>query len=247
MMIPQIKVLGICGSPVKNGNTEQVLKAALEEAHSFENVETEFITVTGKRIEDCKHCNWCIKNSSIGKYCSIDDEMSEILNKITASDILLFATPVYFTRLSGYMAKIIDRLRTFVLGKTHGVLKNKIIGAIAVAWYRHSGIETTLLSIYHGGLGLEMIPASTHQAGAFFGAGLVSSIGGAGKISQADKLQALKDEEGLVQIRVLVQRMIELARIVKIGLQELNRNNVEPYLIPISPLARRIKTERSTI
>lgn len=54
-----INVLGICGSPVKESNTELIMTEALKSVEQ-EGVEIDVFTVQGKRIEDCRHCNWCM-------------------------------------------------------------------------------------------------------------------------------------------------------------------------------------------
>ena len=43
------KILAVCGSP-RNQATEYVLKKALEHLEGREGIETEFITVRGKKI-----------------------------------------------------------------------------------------------------------------------------------------------------------------------------------------------------
>ena len=51
-----IKVLGISGSPIKNSNTDRVVKAVLEATGR----ETEFIKLKGYQIEPCRACLGCV-------------------------------------------------------------------------------------------------------------------------------------------------------------------------------------------
>jgi multimeric flavodoxin WrbA len=53
----EIKILGICGSPIKGGNTEVFLNEGLKAAESVGDVQTELISLAGKEIRDCRHCN----------------------------------------------------------------------------------------------------------------------------------------------------------------------------------------------
>ena len=48
----EIKILGICGSPIKGGNTEVFLNEALKAAENTGNVQTELISLAGKEIKD---------------------------------------------------------------------------------------------------------------------------------------------------------------------------------------------------
>ena len=213
-----INVLGICGSPIKGGNTEHFLKEAVNVITGMSGVNTEIITLAGKHISDCIHCNWCLRKQEEGKFCAIEDDMVEIFPKVIDADVLLLATPAYVARVSGYLAVAMDRLRACAFGNVYeGRLKDKVGGALAVAWMRHGGVETSLLSIDYFFLGFEMIPASVHHPGVLFGAGGVSSFGGTGKFDLKDKLGIRKDEWGLNGARALAKRAVELARIIKTG------------------------------
>ena len=215
----EIKVLGVCGSPIKGGNTEVFLREALKAAEGTGGVQTELVSLAGKEIRDCRHCNWCVTKQTEDKFCSQGDDMAEIYPKILWADALLLASPVYIGRLSGYLACFIDRLRVFVFGKVYrGKMHNKVGGALSVAWARNGGIETTLISILPAFMALEMIPVGPHHgAGALGGAGGVTSDYGTGKFDPKDKLGVLKDEYGLRGARSLGQRIVEVSKLLKAG------------------------------
>jgi len=65
----EINILGVCGSPIKGGNAEAFLNEALKAAGKIDGVRTEIITLAGKNIEGCKHCNWCLVKQEKGKFC----------------------------------------------------------------------------------------------------------------------------------------------------------------------------------
>ena len=52
-------VLGICGSPVEESNTELLLMEGLKVVKD-EGMTVNVFSVQGKKIEDCRHCNWCM-------------------------------------------------------------------------------------------------------------------------------------------------------------------------------------------
>lgn len=216
-----IQILGICGSPVKDSNTESILKETLNSVQA-EDVHTELVALNGKMIRDCVQCNWCLLKQKEGKFCSIEDDMVELYPKIIAADGLLLATPVYLARLSGLMAAMLDRIRALDYGKrTSGCLKHKVGAGIAVSWWRNSGIETTLSSLHWAFLTWQMIIASPGSMSTFGGAAH-SSLEGTGKFDPKDKHQVLKDEHGLETARATTANLVELAKIIKAGKKELS-------------------------
>ena len=74
----EIKITGICGSPIKGGNTEIFLMEALNAAKNAGDVQTELISLAGKDIRDCRHCNWCLTKQEEGKSCVQKDDMVDI-------------------------------------------------------------------------------------------------------------------------------------------------------------------------
>ncbi len=211
----EIKVLGICGSPVKGGNSEVFLREALRAIEGVQGVSTELIALSGKEIGDCLHCNWCLRKQEEGRFCNQQDDMTDVFPKVLEADAMLLATPVYFGRLSGYIACFIDRLRVFTHGNYYGgKLRNKVGGALAVGWARNSGMETTILTLLSALFILGMLPVVPRGA---LGAIGLSSEGGAGKFNPKERLGVLKDEYGLAQSRGLSERAVEMARLVKAG------------------------------
>jgi len=118
-------IIGICGSPRKNGNTEILLKEALKGAEEL-GTKTELILLRMKKIEFCKGCEEvCEKTGS----CQINDDMMEIYDKIGKSDGIIIGTPTYFNMISGVLKNFIDRCLPM---SWSGRLKNKVTGIIAV-------------------------------------------------------------------------------------------------------------------
>jgi multimeric flavodoxin WrbA len=219
-----VKILGICGSPVKGGNTEAFLGEALKAAEGLGDVSTESIRLIDKRIGDCRHCNWCTSKQVEGSFCCIKDDMLEIYPKIIEADALLIATPTYAGRLSGYSAVFMDRFRALVLGRRYrGVLRNKVGAAMTVAWMRNAGPETALLSVATAYLMWGMVLASPGEGGSEFGAVGISSDGGSGRFAAEEKLGVLKDKLGMASARALAKRTVELARIMKSGQEAQNK------------------------
>ena len=221
----KINILGVCGSPIKRGNTEVFLEEALKAAREIEGVDTKLVTLRGTNIHDCIHCNWCLTKQEEGKFCAQKDDMSEIYPLLLEADGLLLASPVYIGRLSGLLANFLDRLRVFSPRKNYygDKLKDKVGGALAVGGLRSGGVETTLLSINYAFYVMGMLPVAEY--GIFLGAAGISSLRGTGTSTPDDRHLVLKDEYGLRSVRKLARRMVEIITIIKLGKAALARES----------------------
>ncbi|MDY6793996.1 MAG: flavodoxin family protein [Actinomycetota bacterium] len=221
-MIPEVRMLGICASPVKEGNAQAFLERALASQDGIAGVNYEIINLAGMDIRDCIHCNFCLKKQEGERRCSIQDDLAEIYPMLEAADVLLLATPVYFGRLSGHMAAFLDRMRVYVHGNlTAGRLRDKVGGSMAVAWFRFAGLEMALLSMNQFFYAVNMVIASPElglQGGSAF-----SSLEGTGRREGEDKKLVLKDDLGIASAVSTVSRAVELARVIKAGRQSLHR------------------------
>lgn len=97
-------VLILSASPRKEGNSDLLCDRLMEGAQSAGH-NTEKIYIKDKKIGYCTGCGYCYSK----KVCSQKDDMSEILEKMIASDVIVMATPVYFYTMNGQMKTLIDR------------------------------------------------------------------------------------------------------------------------------------------
>jgi multimeric flavodoxin WrbA len=205
-----IRILGIAGSPVKEGNTEVLLREALG-AVSDPEVRSEVYNLSSLQIEGCRHCNWCIKNQTSEKYCAISDGMIEIYPAAEQADAVILATPVHIGRMSGLMANMIDRMRVFVYGNAHrGKLTDKVGAALVVGFLRHGGLEMTLSILNNTFAIFGMIPVGR-------GGMVLTSLEGKGKVNKGIRHMALEDGLGVLTAKGAVQRAVELAKIIQAG------------------------------
>ncbi len=206
-----IRILGIAGSPVKEGNTEVLLLEALRPVASDPEVETRLFNLSGLEIAGCRHCNWCIKNQTPEKYCAISDGMDEIYPAAEQADAVILATPVHIGRMSGLMANMIDRMRVFVYGNTHrGRLTDKVGAALVVGFLRHGGLEMTLSILNNTFALFGMIPVGR-------GGMALTSLEGKGKVNKGIRHMALEDRLGVLTAKGAIQRAVELAKIIQAG------------------------------
>lgn len=213
----KLSILGLSGSPVKEGNVEFLLKNMIDSVQG-NDITSDIINLSKMDILDCKHCNFCLKKQTIDRYCSINDDAQNIYNKAEKADIIILSSPVYFMRTSAKMAAMIDRLRVFVFGNiAGGRLKNKIGVSAAVAWARHGGLETTHLTHLYAFLTFEMIPVSVHHCISPLGASAVASPDGVGLFDKNIRHGVSNDRAGLHSATSMMERAVHLAYIIKKG------------------------------
>lgn len=239
-----IRILGICGSPVKSGNVEYFLNQSLEAVKSLKGVTVKTILLNDRQISECNHCNWCVSHASLEQFCAIKDDMDYFYPELVEADAMLFASPVYIAKMSGVLACFLDRMRVFLAGKLRGCLKNKVAGALAVSWFRHGGLENTLTGIYSSLLLFEMLLVSNHHADAFFGGGAYSSIGGTGDFDEDDHLLVKKDLHGMYAGKTIAKRIVELARLIKAGQKNRLKEKKSIHLLGISKQSEELERIR---
>lgn len=107
-----MKFIAICGSNRQNGNTAELLNAALDGVKEIiPDAETEFINLYDVPFNGCKSCFACkkINGRHYGK-CVYNDDFKSILERIVDADGLIFGSPIYFGDVSGNMRCLLERL-----------------------------------------------------------------------------------------------------------------------------------------
>ena len=107
-----VKVLAILGSPHINGSTDKMLTAYCDglakaaEGNKDVKVEINKVVLSQKRFSPCKYCAACHK--SCGP-CVQKDDVTDLLNEVVESDIIVHAVPVWFFGVPGFVKGYIDR------------------------------------------------------------------------------------------------------------------------------------------
>lgn len=100
-----MKILIIEGSPRHGCNTDllsnEFARGAVESGHGIEK-----IYLQRKKVAPCIDCEAC---QTKRQGCIQKDDFGEICEKMIASDVLVFATPVYFYSVSAQMKALFDR------------------------------------------------------------------------------------------------------------------------------------------
>lgn len=97
-------VMILSASPRRNGNSDTLANMFFQGAIDAGN-NAEKIYVPEKNIEYCIGCMSCQNTNK----CIHNDDMEAILNKMVKSDVIVFATPVYFYTMNAQLKTLIDR------------------------------------------------------------------------------------------------------------------------------------------
>lgn len=149
-----MKILGIVGSPRKDGNTEIMVREALDAAHNA-GAETEIVLIADKKIAGCDGCEACYKTG----ICKIKDDMGPIYERLKEADGIIFSTPVYYGDVTSQAKAVIDRCHSLRFGSViHGTsqLGEKVAGGIIVT--RRVGAGQVRGLLYNFFLAHDMVP-----------------------------------------------------------------------------------------
>lgn len=100
------EILGIVGSARRWGNSELMVRQALQGALA-EGATAQMIRLTGLRLGSCTGCMRCVIG---GKSCHLDDDMAWLVGAIQAADGLVLAAPTYFLGPAAVIKLVLDRL-----------------------------------------------------------------------------------------------------------------------------------------
>lgn len=103
-MASKPRVLGIAGSPRRDGNTDLLLQKAVFGAET-QGARTNVIVLSELNIAPCRHCDKCLET---GK-CVIEDDMQWLSQELREADYLILASPIFFMGLPAQTKTMIDR------------------------------------------------------------------------------------------------------------------------------------------
>ena len=209
-----IKVLGIAASP-RHGNTEILVREALKAAQELPfEVEVEFLSFAGKKIEPCTDCGYCVRKKS---YCWKKDDWWELISALIEPppDGVIIGSPVYFFGLPSILRAFFERCtclfkqlwdKEFPFPPPDWT--KTAAGAIAIGFHRHGGVEHALSSILHWFL----INGFVCVGGDYIG-------GGAWQLEIDSREAVLEDSIGIEAARRVGQRVAYTAKLLNEGKQ----------------------------
>jgi len=197
-----VRILGISGTPIKDGNCDVMVQEALKAAAAaFEGVETEFITMADKEVASCVHCQWCIENRAP---CKVKDDFHMIYEAMQRADGMILGGPTWDLTVSPHLVNLVSRTResTFF----HHRFRNLPAGALTLGWFG-VGMEWAVSVIYSLIQTLEMFPVGYSTA--------IASTRAYGQRPDWMEHGVLDDFFGTVRTQMVGRKVAEIARMLK--------------------------------
>jgi len=192
-------IVGINGSPNKDGNTVFLLKNILEEAQKF-GCEYRIINageaVLSSKIPFCAACS----TPCSGK-CYEGTPLEDAYNIISKADAVILGSPVYFGTVSAQLKAFFDKTRK-IRGEKLWI--NKVGAGVTVGASKYGGQETTLRAL--------------HDIMLVHGMSIVGDGAGeydAGHHGVCAQRPVQNDEYALARAKVLAKRLVDTVHINK--------------------------------
>ena len=101
------KVTAFVGS-ARKGHTYDAVVQFLNNLQSMGDIEVEIVRLSDYRLGVCRGCKLCFDRGE--EHCPLKDDRDVLIEKIMASDGVIFASPNYSFQVSGIMKVFLDRL-----------------------------------------------------------------------------------------------------------------------------------------
>jgi multimeric flavodoxin WrbA len=101
-----VRVIGIAGSPRREGNTDLLLGEVMRGAAS-RGAEIKTIFLRDLKIAPCDHCDVCLGTGR----CKIMDDMQAVYDEVSRADRLVLASPLHFLGLTAQTKTMVDRFQ----------------------------------------------------------------------------------------------------------------------------------------
>ncbi len=187
-----MKIVAINGSE-RDGNTADVLRYAASVAEE-NGVELEAVDLRTLRMSRCGPCGDC-NDRPIP--CELRDDIPDVVAKMVAADGIILAAPVHGFGTASLMQTFIERAGVGYL-RFDRPLSNKVAGIISVARRYSAGEVWAQLTV-----------------NALLNRMIIIGSGFPATVHALHKGDAMKDVEGLTNVRRLVERMADLMGLLK--------------------------------
>lgn len=146
----KVKILGISGSPRKEGATAQMVRYCLEWAEKMGYVETEYLSLANYKLYPCTGCLKCFgfmapDDDPYMCYEHPDDDIKVLAPKVAECDGLLIGFPVYVRGLPSLYRMFEEKLQhfgAFTFSKHAMSTRYKAIGIISQGGAVYGGQES---------------------------------------------------------------------------------------------------------
>ena len=102
----EVKILAIGSSARRNGNSNSLMRLAVESAER-RGATADVLYARDLKVQGCLGCDGCKRSPDAT--CVVKDDMHDIYAKLRECDVLVLATPVYFYTMNSWLKAIVDR------------------------------------------------------------------------------------------------------------------------------------------
>jgi len=137
-----MKILGIVGSMRKNRNTKVLVERVITEIEALnQSTSSQILYTADLKISPCRVVcsSYCIKHPY---RCSIDDDLSAVLEQMIRTDVLILGAPLYFRAPPAQFQAFAERLISIFFfqetqgeGDSRSPLLGKPCGLIGITEY----------------------------------------------------------------------------------------------------------------
>jgi len=146
-----MKIIGLNGSPNKNGSTHFLLNK-IGEIIKAERVDYEILNLNDSllrlKVPFCLECSTPCNQS-----CYKNSEFHEIVEKAVSADGIIFGSPVYFGSMTAQLKCFFDKMRFYRGAKS---FYRKPGGVVTVGASKYGGQESTTHAIHNSMMVLGM-------------------------------------------------------------------------------------------
>ena len=105
-----MNILAICGAANKTRNTATMLQNAFNGAMSVPGATGEIVYLYDLNFKGCIGCHSCklLDENKFSK-CAMQDDLTVVLEKAIASDVLLIGSPMYYNDITGETRSFLER------------------------------------------------------------------------------------------------------------------------------------------
>jgi len=145
-----MNIVCLFGSPRKRGNSTVVAERFLQRARQF-GAETMCFYLNELKYRGCQACNACKTGS---ERCVLPDDLAPVLDAVFNADLVVFASPVYYSDVSAQLKAFIDRTYSYLLpgyiAKEHPnrLSARKLLVFILTQGHRNPHMFTDILPRY---------------------------------------------------------------------------------------------------
>jgi len=146
-----VKVLGISGSPVKDSNTDTLIKTIMDAT----GAEQELIKLSKIKVGPCRACKQCAYTNE----CILDDDFKWLSKKVLDADVIVMGTPVMGSAASAFIKAFTERL--WSLRHVKLLTQSKIAAGVVIGWAGTEQVSEWLIHSMRIGSGMDVVGSIT--------------------------------------------------------------------------------------